>query len=30
MATRPVDPDFMRDRPMNRMPVEKNLFPEDV
>lgn len=27
--SREPDPDFMRERPMNRLPVEKNLFPDD-
>jgi len=25
----PRDPNFMKERPMNRPPVEKNLFPDD-
>ena len=27
--SREPDPEFMRERPMNRLPVEKNLFPDD-
>ena len=29
IESRAPDPDFMRERPMNRLPVEKNLFADD-
>ncbi len=29
VAAREPDPDFMTERPMNRLPVERNLFPDD-
>ena len=29
IAARKPDPDFMAERPMNRLPVERNLFPDE-
>lgn len=29
LAAREPDPEFMAERPMNRLPVERNLFPDD-
>jgi hypothetical protein len=29
IASTPRDPDFMKERPMNRPPVENKLFPDD-
>jgi hypothetical protein len=27
IAARPPDPDFMKERPMNRLPIERDLWP---
>ncbi len=29
IEARDPDPEFMKERPMNRLPVERNLFPDD-